>query len=297
MNETLTSIRRTPYQSLATFLVLFVTLFLSAVLIVTFGFLYSLLDYVETRPQVTAYFQTNMTQDEILKVKDQLIASGKVASIKYISKEEAFKIYKETNKNNPLLLEMVSSEILPPSLEVYAKKPIFLSEIAEFFKKQPGIDEVNFQKDIVGRLLNLTNVVKKSGIIFFSFLIFMTIIVLTTNTLFKISLKKDEIELLQLLGASKFYIEKPFLLEGSFLGICASTIAFLILSGILFYLNPFLSSYFREINELNLIIFNLKLNIWPLNEIFLGIVFALVTCFGIAIAICSNLLAAKKYLK
>jgi len=297
MNEILISIRRTPYQSLATFLVLFMTLFLSAVLIVAYAFSHSLLDYVETRPQVTAYFQTNMTEEEIVKVKDQLIASGKVASVKYISKDEAFNIYKESNKNNPLLLEMVSADILPPSLEVFAKKPTFLPEIAEFFKKQPGIDEVNFQKDIVDRLLNLTNVLRQIGIIFFCFLILMTIIVLTTNTLFKISLKKDEIELLRLLGASRFYIEKPFLLEGTFLGVCASFFAFLILSGILFYFNPFLSSYLKGINELNLMIFNLKLSIWPLNEIFLGIVLGLVTLFGIVIAICSNLLAANKYLK
>jgi len=297
MSEILTSIRRTPYQSLATFLVLFVTLFLSAVLLVVYAFSHSLLDYVETRPQVTAYFQTNMTEGEILKVKDQLVASDKVASVKYISKEEAFNIYKNINKDNPLLLEMVSSDILPPSLEVFAKKPIFLPEIADFFKKQPGIDEVNFQKDIVDRLLNLTTILKQAGIIFFCFLIFMSIVVLTTNTLFKISLKKDEIELLRLLGATRFYIEKPFLLEGSFLGICASIVSFLILSGILFYFNPFLSSYLKGINELSMIIFNLKLSIWPLNEIFLGLVFTIVTLFGIIIAICSNLLAANKYLK
>lgn len=297
MKGILTSIRRTPYQSLATFLVLFVTLFLSAVLLVAYAFSHSLLDYVETRPQVTAYFQTNMTEEEILKVKDQLVASGKTASVKYISKEEAYNIYKDINKTNPLLLEMVSSDILPPSLEVFAKKPIFLPEIAEFFKKQPGIDEVNFQKDIVDRLLNLTTILKQVGIVFFCFLIFMSVIVLTTNTLFKISLKKDEIELLRLLGATRFYIEKPFLLEGSFLGICASAVSFLIISGILLYFNPFLSSYLKGINELSFMIFSWKLNVWPLNEIFLGLVFLLVTLFGIVIAICSNLLAANKYLK
>jgi cell division transport system permease protein len=127
MNTILVSIRRTPYQSLATFLVLFVTLFLSTILLIVYAFSHSLLDYVETRPQVTAYFQTNITEAEILKIKNELLASGKVASVKYISKEEAFNLYKNINKNNPLLLEMVSSDILPPSLEVYAKKPAFFA--------------------------------------------------------------------------------------------------------------------------------------------------------------------------
>jgi cell division transport system permease protein len=177
------------------------------------------------------------------------------------------------------------------------KNPLFLPEIADFFKKQPGIDEVNFQKDIVDRLLNLTTLLKKAGIVFFGFLIFMSVIVLTTNTLFKISLKKEEIELLRLLGATRFYIEKPFLLEGSFLAICASVSSFLIISAILFYANPFLNSYLRVINELNFFFAGSRINIWPLNEIFLGVVFVLVTLFGIIIAIFSNLLATNKYLK
>ena len=69
-----------------------------------------------------------------------------------MSKDEALQIYKDLNKNNPLLLEMVTAEILPASLEVYATKPEYLSEIAEFLKKQQGIDEVVFQKNIVDKL-------------------------------------------------------------------------------------------------------------------------------------------------
>src|SRR3990170_953691 len=123
MNEIFTSIRRTPYQSLAAFLILFFTLFLSTVMFLSLSFLYGLLGYVETKPQVTVYFQTSTHEGEIFKIRDKLMNSGKVMSLKYISKEEAFKIYKQLNKDNPLLLEMVSADILPASLEIYAKKP------------------------------------------------------------------------------------------------------------------------------------------------------------------------------
>src|SRR3989338_2001577 len=139
--------------------------------------------------------------------------SNQIQSIKYVSKDEAYKIYKELNKDNPLLLEMVSSDILPASLEIFAKNPTDLPKIATYLKKQPGIDEVNFQKDIVDKLLSLTDVLRKTAIIFFIFLICLSILVLLTTTLFKIALKKDEIELLRLLGASNLYIKIPFLLE------------------------------------------------------------------------------------
>src|SRR3989339_601162 len=195
MREIISSIKRTPYQSLTAFLVLLLTLFLSLILFVSLSFINSGLSYLETRPQVTIYFQTKTPENDIFKVRDELSASGKVSSIKYISQKEAFNIYKDMNKDNPLLLEMVTSDILPPSLEVYAKKPSFLPEIAEFLNKQNGVDEVQYQK--------------------------------------------DDIELLQLIGASKKYIRAPYIKEGLFLGNLAATISFVTLMGIILFISPF----------------------------------------------------------
>ncbi|MBI3366621.1 FtsX-like permease family protein [Candidatus Roizmanbacteria bacterium] len=297
MKEVLISIRRTPYQSLSAFLVLFFSLFLTVALFVSLSFLYGILGYIETRPQVTVYFQTKITENDIFKVRDELNQSGKVLSIKYISKEEAFQIYKNLNKDNPLLLEMVSADILPPSLEIYAKKPVFLPEIAEYLKKQPGVDEVQFQKDIVDRLLTLTSILRKITLVFFSFLILMSIIVLTTTTMFKIALKKEEIELLKLLGATHFYIRRPFFFESVFLGFVASASSFLILLGLLLYSSPFLGSYLRGIPTLSLNLDFYQLTVWPLNSSFLGITFAVSSLFGMGIAAIASLLATQKYLK
>jgi cell division transport system permease protein len=297
MKEILISMRRTPYQSLTAFLILFFTLFLSLAIFVSMSFLYGILGYIETKPQVTVYFQTKTTEQEIFRTRDELTASGKVLSMKYVSQQDAFQIYKNLNKDNPLLLEMVSADILPPSLEIYAKKPVFLPEIAEFLKKQPAVDEVQFQKDVFDRLLTLTTILRKVTIVFFSYLILMSILVLTTTTLFKIAMKKDEIELLRLLGATNFYIRKPFLLEGIFLGFIASAISFIVMLGIVFYLSPFLSSYLQGTPVLTLNLNWTQLTVWPLNANFMGITFGLTAAFGIAIATAASYLATNKYLK
>ncbi len=297
MNKILTSIRRTPFQSLATFSLLFFTLFLSIIIIFSLTFLYGVLGYIETRPQVTVYFKTQTAENDIFKIRDELTNSGKVLSVKYVSKNDAFKIYKELNKDNPLLLEMVSSDILPASLEVYAKKPEFLPEIANFLNSKPGVDEVNFQKIIIDRLINLTNIVKKSIFIFFAFLIFNAVITLLTIGHFKIALKKDEIELLRFLGATSFYVKKPFLAEGVFFGLTSSIVAFSIFSGILFYFYPFINSYMKGINNLSLNFNFYQLTVWPINPIFLIIIFFITTFFGISISTLATLLATKKYIK
>ncbi len=297
MNEIIKSIKRTPYQSLAIFLILFFTLFLSTIIFISLTFFYSFLNYIETRPQVTVYFQSKAASNQIFKLRDELNNSGKVLSIKYISKDEAYKIYKDLNKDNPLLLEMVTADILPASLEIYAKKPIFLPEIAEYLKKQAGVDEVIFQKDIVNQLVAITNVLRITAILFFGFLMFMTIIILIVITSFKVALKKEEIHLLQLLGATNNYIRSPFMKEAAFFGMTSSLISYAIISLAIVYFNPFLTSYLRGIPTLALNLHFFQLIVWPVNLYFMLTTLVLSLAFGIIISTSASYLAIEKYLK
>ncbi|OGK62018.1 hypothetical protein A2334_04060 [Candidatus Roizmanbacteria bacterium RIFOXYB2_FULL_38_10] len=297
MREIFTAIKRTPYQSFATFFTLFLTLFLSLAVFFILTFLYGMLGYVESRPQVTVYFQTQTSENNIFKLKEQLLSSEKVLSAKYVSKTEAYEIYKKLNKDNPLLLEMVTSDILPASLEIFAKKPSFLPEIADFLKKQSGIDEVNFQKNIIDKLLSLTSIVRKTSIAFFAYFIITTIIILISITHFKIALKKDEIELLQLLGADRFYIKKPFLKEALFFGLLSSMVVFLIFSALFFVVRPYLQSYLSGVSNLSIDFGFYNLVIWPLTLEFTAASFLITTLFGVFISIASTLLATQKYIK
>jgi cell division transport system permease protein len=256
------------------------------------------LSYIESKPQVTVYFQNQTKEKDILKLKDTVQASGKVQSVKYVSKQEALKIYRDLNKKNPLLLEMVSADILPPSLEIFAKEPQFLAEIAEYLKKQPGIDEVVFQKDIVDKLLVLTSVLRRISLFIFLFLLVISFVVLMTTTAFKIALKKEEIELMRLLGASTFYIKKPFLLEGTLFGLSSAVVSFSLFYLIFLYFSPFLNSYLTGIPTLSFFdLANFNLYVWPPSANFILLSFGLTCASGIAIGVVGNYLATSKYIK
>lgn len=298
MKDILTSVKRTPYQSLSSFFILFFTLFLSLFFFNLTSFFNGILSYVETRPQVTVYFQSSVTEKEIFKIREEVKSSGKALSINYISKKEALKIYKELNKNNPLLLEMVTADILPASLEVFASKPEFLLEIAEYLKKQPGIDEVVFQRDIIDKLLTLTKSLRRISLFVFFFLILISIVVLMTTTAFKIALKKNEISLLRLLGASTFYIRKPFLFEGVLFGLASATLAFIIFYLAYLYFSPFLHSYLAGIPKLSF--YNLggfAIYVWPPSWQFVVLSYFITVLFGASIGLVGNYIATSKYIK
>lgn len=296
MKQLLISLRRTPYQSLAVFSSLFLTLFLSLLLIFCLNFLYGLLGYVESRPQVTIYFQSEASEGSILQVKSELEKSGKVETVKYMSKNDAYILYKELNKDNPLLLEMVTPDILPASLEIFAKKPSYLPEIANYLNTVTGKDEVNYQKNVVDKLLSLTSILRTMSLTFFIFLMGTTSIILITITHFKIALKKEEIELLRLMGASAGYVRKPFMNQSLFLGFISSTVVYSLFGVILFFLYPSMQGYLRGIQSLIVDIGPYQLTIWPISYMYAVGLYILLTTFGMGIAGFATYFATHKYL-
>lgn len=298
MNTIFQSIRRTPYQSFTSFLILFFTLFMALFFFYLTSFFYAVLAHIEAKPQVTVYFKTDASESDILKVKNALIKSGKPSSVTALSREDALRIYRSLNKDNPLLLEMVSADILPASLEVYAKKPAYLQEIASFLKKQKGVDEVSYQKNVVDQLLALTNILRQLALAVFFLLIIISIVVLMTTTAFKIALRKDEFELLRYLGASYWYIRKPFLVEGMFFGFISATAAFGVFYLIFLSLQPFLHSYLIGVDTLSFYtLARYHLYVWPPSVPFIILSYILVLAFGVIIGLIGNFLSTSKYIR
>ncbi len=298
MRDILTSIRRAPYQSLGSFLILFFTMFLALFFFTVTSFFHGMLTYVETRPQVIVYFDVNTEEADILSLKEQLEKSPQTTDVAYVSQAEALKIYQDENKDNPLLLEMVSEQILPASLEVFATRAEYLPQIAEQLEAVELVDEVNLNQVIVEKLVSLTNVLRVISISLFMFLILISTIVLLATTAFKIAVKRDEIEVLQLIGATKWYIRKPFLSEGLLFGFLSGTLAFVLFYGIFIYFRPFIGSYLSGIPPLSL--YGLtwaNLYVFPPSMEFIGLSFGLVVFFGMMLGFVGNYLATSKYIK
>src|SRR5215469_10848596 len=154
---TLQHMRRSPYQSLAAVFIMMLT-FLS---ITVFSFIVfgssAVINFFESKPQVTAFFKDTATQENIDSLRKQIDATGMIASTKYISKDQALQIYKEQNKGDPLLLDLVTADILPASLEISTVKIEDLGTVSDILKKSPYVSEVIYQKDIVSTLARWTN--------------------------------------------------------------------------------------------------------------------------------------------
>ncbi|HUW22100.1 MAG TPA: permease-like cell division protein FtsX [Candidatus Bathyarchaeia archaeon] len=278
-------IRRSPYQALAAIAVMTLTLFISAVFVLLAAGSEKILSYFEEKPQVIAFFKDDVTKQEVDALTLRLLASGKAAAAKYVSKEQALEIYQDQNRDDPLLLEMVSAEILPASLEVSAKEIGFLGEIADILRSDSKVEEVNFQEDVVQILQKITTGIREGGLIIISFLISISFLVILVIISMKAASRRREIKIVQLIGATAAYIRGPFLVEGIFYGLVGALLSWALVYGLLWYATPTLKTYLEGI---------------PLLPVSLGVMLVLLgglALVGIIIGSLGAFLAVKRYLR
>jgi len=244
------NIRRTPFQTIAASMVMFLTFFaLLTFLILALGS-QAALRYFESKPQVITFFKEGTTTQDIDTIQNALKGESRVIGTKYVSKEEALQIYREKNKSDPALLELVTANILPASLEISTKDPQDLQPIADILKKEPVVSEVIVPEDVVQTLTSVTRIIRIVGGATVGFLLVFATLVVVMIIGFKIRLRRGEIEIMRLLGASPSFIRNPFILEGTFYGVFGAVAAWILSYTLLWYFTPFLQGYLGEVKLL-----------------------------------------------
>lgn len=279
-------IRRSPFQSTVAFLTVFICFFiLNFFLLINRG-LSGVLNHFETKPEITIFLKDGLNETAVESIQKELASYPEVKEIRYISKEKALSLYKDMNKDNPLLTEMVTASILPASFEVSAFNPKVLENIAQNFSaKNQVVDEIIYQKDVIESLLSWTKIIRESGLVLISVSVFIVFVMIFTLIGMKINNRKDEIKISRLLGASKFYVKRPFLLEGIIYGFVGSFVGFILSFLIIYNFRIAINAFFQPI------IFVPELSLF---EPFLLVIEILV---GVLIGLSASWLGARRYIK
>lgn len=278
----LSRIRRTPYQAMAAIFTVFLTLYMIGIVGMVGVGSAVVLKHFETKPQVTAFFKADVTptDDQVATIENHLKASSKIASIRYINKDEALSIYKALFKDDPILLELVTAKMLPASLEVTSTDPNYLPQISDQLKKEPDIDQVIFQADVVRSLTQWTSALRKLGVGIAAIFLAEAIVIIAVILSLKVSLRREEIGIISLLGGNSWYIYRPFLAEGLIYGLVGAFISWFANVLTLLYATPFLISFLAGIP-----LFPIPLTFYPMlltAELILGLAIGLV---GSAVAL------------
>lgn len=281
----LTTMRRTPYQALVSILMVSLTFFVAYVfsLVVTGG--HVVLQYFEARPQIIAFFELKTPESEITAVDQTMRAKSYVKETTLVSQTEALELYKQENKDDPLLLELVTADILPASIEVSAQKIADLPQIKSDLESAPGVEDVVYQQDIVDALNKWTSSIRIIGLSAVGVLAVISFLTVMVLIAIKAANQKRAISIMRIIGATKGYVQAPFVWEGVMYGLIGSLVGWTLMYTVLLYTSPWIKDFLGEISVL------------PVPPQFLVAQAGIGTAAGVLLGGLAGLIAVRRYLR
>lgn len=293
-NLGLTNFWRNRWLSLASTLVMTLTLLiitLFAVMTIVIG---KTTDRIKEKIDVSVYFKDSATTQEISDLQQDLAGRSDVKEVRYISKEEALEIWNERQKNQRIK-ELVKPEEnpLPRSLTIKAIDPASLEDIASYLddpELSSIIHKISYEdnKQIIDKLLAITSFIKKIGLAFSVVFIIVSVLVILNTIRLTIFTRREEIEIMRLVGASDRFIRVPFIVEGILYGFIACILAMMVMWIGIGMVTPLTNQYLgTAVTE------NMQQFFWS----HFALIFALQFLVGILVGIGCSLFSIRKYLK
>lgn len=228
------NLRQNTFVSLLTIGTISLALLIIALFLLVYVNLEGMAESWSEKVQVTAFFDRELSQQEVVALKGKVQSLNGTDKVAYISKDEAMKRFRARLKGQETLLEGVGSEILPSSMEISLKKVNRSSEMVDAYvtrlEKIPGISEVQYGEEWVKRFNTFMNFMRLVGALLGGFLILAGLFIVSNTIKLTIYARKDELEVLGLVGATRFFIKAPFLIEGIFQGAIGALLALFILT-------------------------------------------------------------------
>jgi cell division transport system permease protein len=250
------NIRRAPFQAMAAISVLAITFFVSTLIAVSVYSSEKLLNYFETRPQVIAFLVEDASEEQVDELMSRLEVDTRISNLNFISKEDALNIYKDATADNPLLGELVSPSIFPASIEFSPAELSLAEELIAMMDDELIVEDIGFTAnvggssavtDVINRLKTVSYYVRLTGAVAIGVLAVTSFLVLMVVIGMRISMKKEEIESLSLIGATPGFIRSPLVLEAIHYAVIGSIIGWLFASVLVMYASPNIFAYFGEV--------------------------------------------------
>ncbi|MHB1769467.1 MAG: cell division protein FtsX [Minisyncoccota bacterium] len=284
--------------SAATLLIMTVTLAIISSLVFLSALLSYTLNIIENKVDVSVYFVTTASEQDILAVKDQLEKLPQVTSVTYTSAADALTAFRARHANDQLTLQaldQLGGNPLDASLEVRATDPSEYQSIVNFLEASPAlssggtsiIDRINYaqNKEVINRLSLAIQATREIGFAIILLFALASILIAFATIRLAIYTTKDEIAVMRLVGASNAYIQGPFIVAGVITGALAAALVLILLWPATWYAGMKTAGWFGGFD----------LSSYYLSHFVLF--FLILMLSGIALGSIASVLAIRRYLK
>ncbi len=255
LKMSLTGFWRNNWLSLTGTLVMTITL-----VIISFFFILSITvnrtaTLLKDKIDVIVYFKDEASADQVSEIEQLLKSRPDVKEVTYVSKEAAKQRFDDMNHLNLELSTIFTGteNPLPRSLEIKPVQAETTEKLFNYLKDpsfSPLIKKISYEenKSVIDRLLKLTTFFTKTGLIMSTVFIIISILIIFNTIKLAIFSRKDEIEIMRLVGATDIFVKFPFIVEGMLYGFFATIVASILVYFGYLIVSPLLNNYLSGID-------------------------------------------------
>ncbi|HAG27182.1 TPA: hypothetical protein DCG61_00145 [Patescibacteria group bacterium] len=288
------NLRRNIWLAAASTLIMTITLIILSVMTLLFIITSYSVQSIQERVDISTYFKSDVSEARILVIRDELQGDSRIASVNYVSSAEARQNFEENNRDDQLIIDSLNEltdNPFPSTLQIKANNLEDYPAIANMLEESSYrdlIQEINFEDNriIIERLNSLLTFIITFGLILMVVFCLIAILVIFNTIALTIYNRREEVEIMRLVGATNWYIRGPFLVEALTYSVIAAIITSALILPIYFQMLPKISNYLTP--GANIFSGDIK--------IFLGVIVVQLIIAFILSAI-SSLLAMRKYLR
>jgi cell division transport system permease protein len=251
----LQDIFRNIWLSLVTVMILILSLFTINILLVVKVIGQTAVDAIQEKIDINLFIKPEAGEDEILTLKTKISNLPEVKEVNYISKKQALEKFKEKHKDNPEILAALrelGTNPLTPSLVI---RPKNLEDFDNLINRLNAFDDEiiesrNFTnyKLLLNKINNITDKVSRVGMFMAIIFIFITLLVVYNAVRVAIYTHRREIMIMRLVGASRAFIQMPYLMSSIIYTLIGVLAVMLIFYPFLKLLQPYLETFFVGYN-------------------------------------------------
>ena len=247
---------------------------------------------VEEGVAITVFFEEGTEEDTMIQVAKDLQTRTEVREIVFVDADETWKNYQKIYfKDAPELAEGFANDnplANHAHLEIYMKDVSLQQDLVDYILSIDQVKKVNRSDTVAEMLTGFNRLVSYVSVLIIALLLAVSVFLISNTVAIGISVRKEEIAIMRLIGAKNSFIKAPFLTEGITIGVIGAAIPLLVL----YYLYNRIILYMAlEFNMLSSV-----LNFLPVNELF-HILMPIGMALGVGIGLFGSVFTVQRHLK
>jgi len=185
--------------------------------------------------KVVVYVKDGTSSSGLSELQGLLKADSGVQAHAYVSKEQALADFRAQFPDESHLLQGLGENPLPASfivtLATSLRSPDGVRGWAERFKSKPGVEQVQYSRDWIDNLTTIVGYLELAAVGIGTVLSAASITIIASTIRLTLYARRDEIDIMRLIGATAGFIKIPYLIEGAMLGVMGSAVSLVMLKG------------------------------------------------------------------